>query len=178
MNNAAQPMASFARDMPPRGWGFGLAYLLVVAGLIVLVIVAALIAWLTLSIDRTAITSRQLLDWREASYQIMSALQDAETGQRGYLLTNDKAYLGPYHTALERLPARLQALRELNPDQTGRREAIADLENLVASKLAEMKQTVDLQEQGQGAQAIAIINRDIGRRTMDAIRDRIASTTG
>jgi two-component sensor histidine kinase/CHASE3 domain sensor protein len=159
--------------MPQGGWRIGLAYVFAVAGLLVLVLVAASIAWLTLSIDRTALASRQLLDWREASYQIMSALQDAETGQRGYLLTNDKAYLGPYQNALERLPARLQALRELNPHQAGRSEAIADLENLVASKLAEMKQTVDLQDEGRGSEAIAIINRDIGRRTMDEIRGRM-----
>ncbi|MBL8894688.1 MAG: CHASE3 domain-containing protein, partial [Rhizobiales bacterium] len=116
-------MASLARGIQPHGWRFGLAYVLVVAGLIVLAIVAALIAWLTLSIDRTAISSRRLLDWREAGYQIMTALQDAETGQRGYLLTNDKAYLGPYESALERLPTRLQALRELTPDQANRQAA-------------------------------------------------------
>ena len=79
MNNAAHPIASSARGISPRGWGTGLAYLFVVAGLVLLVVVAALIGWLTLSIDRTAIASRQLLDWREAGFQIMSALQDAET---------------------------------------------------------------------------------------------------
>ena len=83
MNDVVQSTASIARGPQQRGWGFGLAYVLMVAGLIVLAIVAALIVWLTLSIDRTAISSRQLLDWREAGYQIMSALQDAETGQRG-----------------------------------------------------------------------------------------------
>lgn len=174
MNDVVQPTASIARGPQQRGWGFGLAYVLMVAGLVVLAIVAALIVWLTLSIDRTAISSRQLLDWREAGYQIMSALQDAETGQRGYLLTNDRAYLGPYETALERLPARLQALRELTPDQAARQGSIAELEKLVDAKLAELKQTVELQDQGRRGDAIAIINRDIGRRTMDTIRDRIA----
>jgi len=174
VNNPAQVTADLARQAQPRGWRLGLAYLLVVAGLIVLVLVAAAIAGLALSIDRTAISSRQLLDWREAGYQIMSALQDAETGQRGYLLTNDQAYLDPYHAALERLPARIQALRELTPDQTERQTSIADLEKLIDAKLSELKQTVELQEQGRRSEAIAIINRDIGRRTMDDIRDRIA----
>ncbi|MFO0994245.1 MAG: CHASE3 domain-containing protein [Hyphomicrobiales bacterium] len=175
MNNATPPMASLARGIPPRGWGLGLAYVLVVAGLVVLVVVAAVIAWLTLSIDRTAITSRQLLDWREAGYQIMSALQDAETGQRGYLLTNDKAYLQPYQSALEQLPAQLQVLRELTPDQIREQASIAELEKLIDSKLAELKQTVALRDQGSASEAIAIINRDVGRRIMDAIRDRIAT---
>jgi len=144
-----------------------------VVGLIVLLLVAAAIAWLTLSIDRSVTANRQLLEWRESSYQIMSALQDAETGQRGYLLTNDRAYLAPYESALERLPPRLQTLRELTPDQTIRQTAIADLEKLIDAKLSELKETVDLQEQGNRDQAIAIINRDVGRRTMDAIRDRV-----
>lgn len=174
MNDAVRPVASLARGSPPRDWRFGLAYLLVVVGLIVLAVVAAIIAWLTLSIDRTAITSRQLLDWREASYQIMSALQDAETGQRGYLLTNDRAYLAPYESALERLPSRLQSLRELTPDQADRQVSISELEKLIDAKLDELKQTVELQEQARGGDAIAIINRDIGRRTMDTIRDRMA----
>ena len=174
MNDAAQPIASPIRSMAPRGWGTSLAYLLAVAGLVLLVVVAALIGWLTLSIDRTAIASRQLLDWREAGFQIMSALQDAETGQRGYLLTNDRAYLDPYESALERLPARLQALRELTPHQDERQASIAELEKLIDAKLGELKQMVELQELGQGSEAVAIINRDIGRRTMDAIRERIA----
>ncbi|MBL8895720.1 MAG: CHASE3 domain-containing protein, partial [Rhizobiales bacterium] len=75
--------------------------------------------------------------------------------------------------ALEHLPARLQALRELTPNQTVRQAAIAELEKLIDSKLTELKQTVELQEQGHGSEAIAIINRDVGRRTMDAIRERI-----
>jgi two-component sensor histidine kinase len=175
VNNATQPMALPATATPQRGWRLGLPYLLAVAGLIVLVIVAGVIGWLTLSIDRTALSSRQLLDWRDAGYQIMSALQDAETGQRGYLLTNDKAYLEPYRIALEHLPARLQALRELTPEQDARQTAIAELEKLINAKLSELKQTVELQEQGKSADAVAIINRDVGRLTMDAIRDRIAS---
>jgi two-component sensor histidine kinase len=166
-------MASVVRAMSEHGWGHRLAYGLMVAGLLVLAVVAALIAWLTLSIDRTALSSRQLLDWREAGFQIMSALQDAETGQRGYLLTNDKAYLAPYEAALERLPARLQTLRELTPQQAAEQASIVELEKLIDAKLSELKQIVELQEQGQTGEAMVIVNRDIGRQAMDAIRDRI-----
>jgi len=162
-----------AQERAPRGWRLGLAYILAAVGLVILPIVAAGIAWLAISVDRTTMASRQLLDWREAGFQIMNALQDAETGQRGYLLTNDKAYLEPYETALERIPTRLQALRELTPDQPPRQASIAELEALIESKLSELKETVELQEQGRRDEAVAVINRDVGRRTMETIRDRI-----
>ena len=173
MTNAVRPTASMLRNRLSGGWPAALAYVLIVAGLVLLLFVAVAIAWLTYGIDRSAIANRQLLDWREAGFQIMSALQDAEAGQRGYLLTGNEAYLGPYRESLERLPARLQALRELTPPKAPNQAAIAELENLIEAKLTELKETVDLESQGLHSEAVAIINRDTGRRTMDTIRERI-----
>jgi two-component sensor histidine kinase/CHASE3 domain sensor protein len=156
-----------------QGWAQRTGYILIVTGLILLLLVAAGITWLTYGIDRSAIAARQLLDWRDAGFQIMDSVRDAETSQRGYLLTGDKAYLAPYQTALERLPARLQALRELTPNQPDQHATIAALERTIDMKLKEIAETVALEADGRHADAVAMIKRDLGKVTMDTIRSQV-----
>jgi two-component sensor histidine kinase len=156
-----------------QAWAQSIGYGLIVAGLLLLLLVAAFIMWLTYGIDRSAIAGRQLLDWRDAGFQIMDSVLDAETGQRGFLLTGDKAYLAPYKTALDRLPARLQALRELTPDQPHQLANIAALETMIQTKLKEIEETVALEADGRHADAVAIMKRDIGKTTMDTIRSQV-----
>ncbi|HEV2618266.1 MAG TPA: CHASE3 domain-containing protein, partial [Candidatus Acidoferrales bacterium] len=88
---------------------------------------------------------------RAYSYQLMLALDqveqslvDAETGQRGYLLTGDEAYLAPYRAAIKNLDQSMVRLKDStsnNPDQQKRVEA---LEPLVEKKLDELQTTIGL----------------------------------
>ena len=59
--------------------------------------------------EETALVERGLRV-RLITMEIEKLLVDAETGQRGYLYTNDKAYLSPYNSAMNLLPERLEAL--------------------------------------------------------------------
>ena len=99
---------------------------------------------------------------------------DAETGQRGYLLTGDPVYLQPYTRgkaqALEDY-ARLQQLTQGNPAQQRRLQTI---EQAALAKLAEMQETIDLQQQGQHERALAVVKRNTGRRFMIEIRAQTA----
>src|SRR5580704_6483642 len=86
--------------------------------------------------------------WVAHTYQVrteladlLSELKDAETGQRGYLITGEDSYLAPYQAALPAIKGTLEDLRKLssdNPDQQRRLTAIAPL---IDAKLAELKQT-------------------------------------
>ncbi|BAN27580.1 CHASE3 domain-containing protein [Caballeronia insecticola] len=120
-------------------------------------------------------------DWIEHTYQVMSALEttlqsitDAETGQRGYILTINEAYLKPYLKAIDALhaqPAKLKTLVRDSPAQLARADA---LELALRDKLAELARTLSvLKEQGP-AQARAMILSDVGLERMDRIRTLIA----
>jgi len=103
----------------------------------------------------------------------LSALQDAETGQRGYLLTGEPGYLRPYEEARAAVHAHLQQLlrAELTPANRKRAEA---LETVVQSKLAELNETIELRRAGQTDKALAIVRSDRGREHMDSARALIA----
>jgi signal transduction histidine kinase/CheY-like chemotaxis protein/CHASE3 domain sensor protein len=105
---------------------------------------------------------------------LLSSAQDAETGQRGFLLTHNEKYLEPYEDALAALPAKLDQITELIGEDPAQRTRIHALRSLVGAKLAELKQAIDLRKtQGLDA-AIAVVNSNRGKAAMDAIRAQIA----
>lgn len=75
--------------------------------------------------------------------QVMSTLKDAETGQRGYLLTGERPYLEPYEQALPRLHGQLERLRALTIDNPPQTAHVLKLEQLAADRLAILGQGVD-----------------------------------
>jgi len=117
----------------------------------------------------------------EARYQtimevadILGALKDAETGQRGYLLTGSDAYLQPYEGSTATLAARLDALESRITDHTLRGEVVR-LHEIVSAKLAEMAETVDLYRGGSRDAAIALVGGDEGKMLMDEARSLIGA---
>ena len=104
---------------------------------------------------------------------MLSDLQDAETGQRGFLLTVDETYLQPFYRALKSEPAGLPRLRELTSDNPEQQQRLKNLEPLIAAKLEVLQQTVALARQGQHDAAIAVVKSDRGKRLMDGIRTEL-----
>ncbi len=102
--------------------------------------------------------------------QVLSTAQDAETGQRGYLLTGNDKYLEPYNAAVANLNAQLDTVASLTRDNRGQQDRIPPLRRHIDAKLAELKSTI-IARQTQGSQAaLAIVNSDRGKAEMDAIR--------
>ena len=102
--------------------------------------------------------------------EILSLLKDAETGQRGFLLTGDDQYLAPYRTATGSLNGALQQVEQLVEDNSAQTENIKRLRPLVTRKLQELDQTICLRQQSGLAQAQAIVQRGSGKESMDRIR--------
>lgn len=102
---------------------------------------------------------------------VLSHLQDAEMGQRGYLLTGDARYLTPYHDGVRNVSNDLGALRGLmrdNPDQTVQ---LGRLEPLVQQMLSELSLTIVLRDGPGGLPAaLTVVRSDRGVHTMGAIR--------
>jgi PAS domain S-box-containing protein len=105
---------------------------------------------------------------------ILSRYREAETGQRGYLLTGDPAYLAPYHNALALIPTQLADLDAKASSGLLLQQNVDELRRLGDLKLAELKRTIDLQQQPGGSNAaIAEVRTDVGKKYMDDIRDLI-----
>ncbi len=101
---------------------------------------------------------------------LLSALKDAETGERGFIITGNKKYLEPYRASLGLIEAHLGALGRLTADDPGQRRILADVTSLVAAELEDLKKGVALRE-SRGLQAAkALVETNEGKNTMDGIR--------
>jgi signal transduction histidine kinase len=96
---------------------------------------------------------------------------DAETGQRGFLLTGKDSYLEPYHLALDvtnRHNDRLEQLVAVIPNQ---RANIVALRIVIAHKFAELQETVQLRQDNSLEAALKVVQTDLGQRLMNDIRE-------
>ncbi len=105
--------------------------------------------------------------------ELLSTTQDAETGQRGFLLTGNDKYLEPYDKALQDAPSRLDALKELVQDNPTQETNLVQLRRHVDAKLSELKETIDLRRTRSIEAALAVVNSDRGKNEMDAIRAQL-----
>src|ERR1700737_2645623 len=97
-------------------------------------------------------------------------LVDAETGQRGFLLTGDDAYLEPYSAAIKSVDRLLTELKSSTADNPVQQKRLLELEQLIDKKLAELQRTIDLRKQDGLAAANAVVLKGEGKRWMDQIR--------
>ena len=110
----------------------------------------------------------------EAIQDLRSTVQDAETGQRGYLLTREANYLRPYEEAIANIQPRLQAVHKLARTGSLPAQQVNELERSIETKLEELRKTVSLVQSGRMPAAMQIVRRDEGERTMESIRGLIA----
>ena len=107
---------------------------------------------------------------------LLKDVTDMESGQRGYLLTGDAAYLQPYTDAKSRIEMDFANLRTGLSNRTQREQLQeSQLESLAKSKQAEMERSISLRQQGYRLRSFKLIDTDEGKGYMDEIR-RIASS--
>ena len=100
----------------------------------------------------------------------LSALKDAETGQRGFVITGDEEYLRPYAAALPAMGRHLMRLKELTAGDEGQRRSLAELEGKIADRLALISDSIHLRRASGFAAAEQLISTGRGKRMMDDIR--------
>src|SRR5262249_53293740 len=106
--------------------------------------------------------------------RIRSLLADAETGQRGFLLTGAVSYLEPYTAALAALPGNLERLRRLTADTPQQQADLAGRELLIQRKAAELTATIEARKERGFSIATRLVLTDEGKRVMDQIRATVA----
>src|SRR5579863_819002 len=116
---------------------------------------------------------RQVNETRQLQLQtdtLISSITDAETGQRGYLLTGDRKYLAPYEKAVAAIPGELKALTRTAAATNREVKQVAFLQSLIHDKMADLKRTIEVRDQAGADAALALMRTDEGRLTMDEVR--------
>jgi PAS domain S-box-containing protein len=109
---------------------------------------------------------------------VLSDLSDAETGQRGYLLTGDESYLEPYRRALALVDADLNRLQVLTADDVALQGRVAGLRSKAAEKLAELRETIALRRKEGLEPALRVVASGRGKALMDDLRAQLGAATG
>jgi signal transduction histidine kinase/ActR/RegA family two-component response regulator len=148
------------------------APVVIALGLLVFAGVASIAGTFT-SAEADRLLARSL-EIRQAEAELFSAVQDAETGQRGYLLTADPGYLRPLLASQSRLELLEAKLHRLSRDDSRQQGRLSQLDTAIAAKMAELERTIALERGGRGAEAVAMVKTDEGRDLMQRIRELIA----
>lgn len=161
-------------DRNPDRTGMSFAVTGGLSAVVMFFFITGIVAYLnTRTISRSA---RQVAETHEVIStldDVMSLMKDAETGQRGYIITGEERYLEPYMLAVARVDERLRQVERLtahDPEQSARTPGIrAQIE----AKLKELDETIQLRRTRGFEPARVEVVSDRGKATMDAIRDQI-----
>ena len=147
--------------------GFGLALLILLS--------IGIVAYQ--AIGRLMFTSERVAHTHEVLTQlelVLGSLKDAETGQRGYLLTGVESYLEPYDAANRQIVEHLGQVEKLTADNPNQQVRLPRLRSLVGEKLAELSETIELRKSNGFNAALELVLTDTGKRVMDDIRKVIS----
>lgn len=114
--------------------------------------------------------ARQAIEYQESLSGLLSLAQDAETSQRGYLLTGDKSYLQPYRQAVEAIPGQLARIDSMTAPDDELVQQINRIKDALSLKQAELAQTIALYDRGDAAKALELVRGGQGKAAMDQIR--------
>jgi signal transduction histidine kinase/CheY-like chemotaxis protein len=102
---------------------------------------------------------------------LRSSVTDAETAQRGFVLTGEDRYLEPYRQARADIPALLKSLATLSMTRPDQAERIERLDSLVNEKLGELDLTIELRRSKGFDASLAVVRSDRGRAVMEHVRE-------
>jgi PAS domain S-box-containing protein len=97
-------------------------------------------------------------------------MEDAETAQRGFLLTGRDEYLAPYESAVRAAPAELDELTALSRGEPAAAARVAALRTLIGQKFEELRNTIDLRRSKGLSEALQVVQTDFGMQVMERLR--------
>jgi PAS domain S-box-containing protein len=145
-------------------------FLILTAGLLLTLGVVAYTCHAALGYDRLNDQVRRTHEVKEGLSAILGLVVDAETGQRGYLITDDPAYLQPYQEATSQLDVRLAKLDGLTRTSTAQQRSMQALRRLEQEELSVLRQSVQLDQEGRDLEAGKLMLSGVERQRMDQLR--------
>jgi signal transduction histidine kinase len=142
----------------------------------VLIISAALSIWNLQAIGTNAQLIDETHEVLDQAHSVLSAMKDAETGQRGYMITGGQDYLAPYNSGREEVDAALAALRKLTETSSDEQHRLVkQMANQVANRLITLSRGIDARTKNGEAAARDFVLMGTGKAQMDALRDTAAA---
>jgi PAS domain S-box-containing protein len=140
-----------------------------------------LLAWAGWYSYRGSVESRNSARWVAHTYEVLgslylllSSLQEAETGQRGYIISGKQEYLGPYYHSATRIAGRLGQLRSLTADEPAQQQRLEVLSVIVARRIEVLSKGISIRQTHGLDAAIAVVLEGQGKRLMDSARTAIS----
>ena len=116
------------------------------------------------AVDRSQEVRRSLIE-------LISSVKDAETGQRGFVITGDESYLAPFHDAEQKVPERFRRFQELTDGDPFYDERTDRLLHRLSERFSVLRQIIEIRRQPEGERrARDEIVKGRGKAAMDAIR--------
>jgi PAS domain S-box-containing protein len=141
-------------------------------------LLVAIVAWVSVrsirQIEEPAAARKHTFDVIGRADALLSALKDAETGQRGYLLTGDTTFLEPYLVVRDTVDAQRRELGLLVVG-TSEKQHVDAMAPLLRAKMAELSRTIALRRVGDMGPVLALVTSGEGKALMDSIRVEIAA---
>ncbi|WP_376998816.1 sensor histidine kinase [Azospirillum himalayense] len=150
------------------------ALLMLLAAALTLLGIVTMSGWLAESTRQFSGSVGRTTSLRVAAGTLLSQLQDAEIGQRGYLLTEDRQYLKPYEAAITAVDTTIARLHNLAEGDADGLRIVDRLAVLAAAKREELAQTIALMEAGRRDEALAVVRTGYGMMLMDNARRSFA----
>jgi two-component sensor histidine kinase len=154
----------------------GRSIVALLAGALLLLLAANLTTFVM--IQRTAAFNDQVersQQVRRAAGALLLSLVDAETGQRGFLLSGDPDFLAPYNRAETSVPDQMDELERLTAGDPQLEAHVAVMLEAAREKLAELERSVALSRTGRTGEAIQLVRSGLGRARMETIRTEIGA---
>lgn len=162
------PLAIF----PVVGARFRLATTTIIAiGVVALAVLLA--AWINWQARRTADSVSHAIEIRERAERFLGRMRDAETGQRGFLLTGQAGYLDPFTEGRAAAGPELDILTALVDADPVQKERVRILREHMAAKFAELDRSISLERDGRRTEAMALVKNESGIAAMDGLRDAV-----
>jgi methyl-accepting chemotaxis protein len=146
------------------------------AGALAIFVIVSLVSW------RNVDEQRKDAAWVAHTHevlttlsQLMMALQDVETGQRGYIITGDESYLSPYTAAVSSVEVHLSHLVELVNDNARQAARAQQLAPLISEKLDAIEAGIEARRKGDFAAAQQVVLSGRGKESMDDIRTQVTA---
>ena len=148
--------------------------LILTIGLILTLGVVAYTCRAALGYDRLNDQVQRTHEVKEELSAVLRLVVDAESGQRGYLITDDPVYLEPYREATSQIDARLARLENLTKSSAPQQLKMRELRRIEQQELTVLQQTVELDKEGRDMEAGQLVLSGVGRQRMDELRRIVA----
>src|SRR5258708_4935837 len=148
--------------------------LILSVGLLLTLGVVAYTCRAALGYDRLNDQVQRTHEVKEELSGVLRLLVDAETGQRGYLITGDALYLQTYQEATSQIEGRLDKLSDLTKNNSAQQQRAVELRRLEQEELAVLQEMIEGGKEGNDLEAGKIMVSGIGKKRMDEFRRVVA----